>query len=62
MNARLMAYEDASHPTHDDEAVVDGAPVRFQEVVHSNQTEEAECASNQILLGRNEWTFTRMPD
>jgi len=51
-------------PTHaDDEVVVmDGAPVRFQEVVHSNQTEEAECASSQILLGRPEWTYTRMPD
>src|SRR5271166_5743946 len=40
----------------------DGAPVIFQDVVHSERTGEADCAEQSSFPGVPEWTFTRMPD
>src|SRR5271166_2574937 len=39
-----------------------GAPVIFQDVVHSIGTREADCAEQSSFRGATEWTFTRMPD
>src|SRR5580698_8407856 len=40
--------------------VKDGAPVMFQEVVHSIKTGEAVCDEQAVTL-ETEWTTTRMP-
>jgi hypothetical protein len=40
--------------------VMDGAPVIFQEVVHSILTGEAVCDEQAVTL-ESEWTTTRMP-
>jgi hypothetical protein len=37
-----------------------GAPVIFQEVVHSIGTREADC-DEQLVTLETEWTITRMP-
>src|SRR5208337_955034 len=42
--------------------VYGGAPVIFQDVVHSERTGEADCAEQSSFPGVPEWTFTRMPD
>ena len=39
-----------------------GAPVIFQEVVHSIRTGEADCDEQSSFPGKTEWTSTRMPD
>jgi hypothetical protein len=39
-----------------------GAPVIFQEVVHSIWTGEAGCDEQLGIFGGIEWTFIRMPD
>lgn len=36
--------------------------VRFQQVVHSSKTREADCDEQSVQPGRPEWTFTRMHD
>jgi hypothetical protein len=41
---------------------MDGAPVKFQEVVHSIELREADCDEQQVSLEGIEWTFIRMPD
>src|SRR5882757_3316830 len=43
-------------------ALAGGAPVIFQDVVHSNGTREADCDEQSSFRGAIEWTFTRMPD
>jgi predicted CXXCH cytochrome family protein len=43
-------------------ALGEGAPVIFQEVVHSIRTGEADCDEQSSFPGEIEWTSTRMPD
>ena len=50
---------DLGHPTTNE--LQARVPVIFQEVVHSIETGEADCASNHFR-GESEWTSTRMPD
>jgi len=39
-----------------------GAPVMFQDVVHSIGTREADCDEQSSFRGQTEWTSIRMPD
>src|ERR1035438_277239 len=47
---------------HNPKSGLCGAPVIFQDVVHSIGTREADCAEQSSFRGATEWTFTRMPD
>ena len=50
------------NPTQSHRTRLNGAPVLFQDVVHSKGTREADCDEQSSFRGPLEWTSTRMPD